>query len=188
MVEILLIAIAAAKLKHLKLRYLFLSWPFYPILITQCLLIFVQLNIFNGNYFFVQYASLIKISIILSFVFPIIAFDLYKPALIGSGSIAIGTLLNRFVIAQNNGKMPVFPSLSYLTGYVKPYSFNAVKDIHVLGSAASKYKILTDYIDVGYSVLSIGDLFIHFFALIMLYYTIKSVNLYYNSKSFIKGR
>lgn len=184
MVEILFISIVIAKLKHMKLRYLFLFWSFYPILITQCLLIFIQINTFTGNYFFVQYAFLIKTSIILSFIFPIITFNLYKPALIGSGSIIIGTLLNKFVIAQNNGKMPVFPSLSYLTGCVKPYSFTSVKDIHILGSAASKYKILTDYIDLGYSILSIGDLFIHFFVLIMLYYTIKSVNEYCNSKIF----
>ena len=94
-----------------------------------------------------------------------LVFQLYKPALIGSGSIVFGTLLNNFVISQNNGKMPAFPSLSYLTGYIKPHTFQAVNDIHVLGSGATHWKFLTDYIDFGYSILSPGDLFIHFFHL-----------------------
>jgi hypothetical protein len=111
-----------------------------------------------------------------------LVFQLYKPALVGSGSIVVGTLLNKFVISQNNGKMPVFPSFSYLTGYVKPYTFQAVQDIHVLGSGAAHWKILTDYIDFGYSILSPGDLFINFFSFLMLYYTIKAVNLQRNSK------
>jgi hypothetical protein len=108
-------------------------------------------------------------------------FGLYRPALIGSGSVVIGTLLNDFVIAQNNRRMPDFPSFSYIIGYVKPSTFTVVHDIHVLGNAATHWKLLTDYIDLGYCILSPGDLFIHFSVFLMLYYTIKAVNLRYNS-------
>lgn len=183
MVEIFLIAIIIAKLKHFKIKYIFKTFSFYPVLTTQCIVIFFQINVFYGNYYVVQYASLVKIAIILAFLFPILAFKIYKPAIIGSGSIVVGSILNKIAIAQNNGKMPVFPSLSYITGYIKPNSFNAVNDFHVLGNAATRSKILTDYIDIGYSILSIGDLFIHFYVLLMLYYTIKSANLHYTAKS-----
>jgi len=182
MIETILAAIILGKIKHYKIGYLFRSWSFYPAFITQCILIFFQISAFCGNYYFVQFASPTKVAIIVSFIFPMLVFQLYKPALIGSGSIVFGTLLNKFVISQNNGKMPVFPSFSYLTGYVKPYTFQAVQDIHVLGSGAAHWKILTDYIDFGYSILSPGDLFIHFFSFLMLYYTIRAVNLRYNPK------
>lgn len=181
MIETLLPAILLGKIKRFKIHYLFFTWSFYPILITQGVLVFFEICIFIGNYYFVQFAPVMKTSVILSFIFPMFVFELYKPALIGSGSIIFGTLLNKFVMAQNNGKMPVFPSLSYLTGYVKHDSFSAVSDIHVLGGVATHWKLLTDYIDVGYSILSLGDLFIHFFVFLMLYYTIKAVNLRYGS-------
>lgn len=182
MIETMLPAIILAKCKHFKIRYLFSTWSFYPILLSQCLLIFFQINIFVGNYYFIQFAPIIKTAIILSFIFPLVVFKLYKPALIGSGFIFFGTLLNKFVIAQNNGKMPVFPSLSYLTGYARPDMFGTVDSIHILGNEATQFKILTDYIDVGYSVLSPGDLLIHSFTFLMLYYTIKAVNFHFATK------
>jgi hypothetical protein len=182
MIEALLPAIILGKIRHYKLHYLFLTWSFYPILITQIIGILAQVGVFLNNYYLVQFSSELKTSMILSFIFAMFIFRLYKPALTGSGSIIFGTLLNDFVIAQNNGKMPVFPSFSYVTGYVKPNSFQMVQGIHVLGSAATHWKFLTDYIDVGYSILSPGDVFIHFFTFLMFYYTIKAVNLRFNPK------
>jgi hypothetical protein len=180
MIEILLPAIILGKIKHFKIRYLFSAWSFCPVLVTQCILILLQISVFTNNYYFVQFSSVIKVAVIVSFIFPMLVFQLYKPALIGSGCILFGSLLNKIAIAKNNGKMPVFPSFSYLTGYVKANSFQAVHDIHILGSASSHWKFLADYIDLGYSVLSPGDLFIHFFSFLMFYYTIKAVNLRYN--------
>ena len=180
MIEIVLLAALFGKIKHYKMRYLFRAWSFYPVLVTQIVLVLLQLSVFLGYYGFVQYASWIKTATILSFIFPLLSFRLYRPAFIGSGSIVLGTLLNRLTIAQNNGKMPVFPSLSYWTGYVKPGTFDAIRDIHVLGTMDTHLKFLTDYIDFGYSILSPGDLLIHFFPLLMLYSLMKQVNLQYN--------
>ncbi len=177
MIITIIIACIFAKIKHYKLRYLFSSRTFYPILVTQCILFLFQISIFCGTYYFVRYAAMIQKAIILSFLFPILAFRLYRPAAVGLLSVAAGTGLNRFVIAQNGGKMPVFPSLSYLTGYCSPGSFGAADSVHVLGGEATKYWFLADYIDVGYSVLSPGDLLVHLFVLILLYYTIKAINL-----------
>ncbi len=88
----------------------------------------------------------------------------------------IGGGLNDIVIKANDGFMPVFPTLSYLTGYAKPEAFVIVKDIHMLGNSQTKLKILTDFIDLGYSILSIGDVFIRAFVFIIIYTSIKKIN------------
>ena len=72
--------------------------------------------------------------------------------------------------------MPVFPTLSYLTGYSKLDAFSKVNDIHILGDETTKLKILTDIFDIGFSVLSIGDIFIRFYAFLIIYNVVKSLN------------
>ena len=181
MADALLISLILSKIRRLKIKYLFYSWTFYPVLLTQVLLIFFQASVFWGTYYFIRFASAMETAIILSFLFPMLVFKLYKPAMLGSGSIIFGTILNKFVILQNGGKMPAYPSLSYLTGYVKPEAFGVADSLHVLGSEATKFKFLTDYIDLGYSILSPGDVFIHLFSYLMLYYTVKAVNIRYNT-------
>lgn len=180
MFETFIASFLLAKIKHYKLRYLFYSWTFYPVLLTQCVLVFLQITVFLNNYTFIKYAPVIKTAVILSFLFPILYYKLYSSTLIGTGSILVGTLLNKLVISQNGGKMPVFPSLSYLTGYVKNNTFSSISDIHMLGNASSHLIFLSDYIDFGYSILSPGDLLIHFFSFLLLYATIKAVNLHYD--------
>lgn len=165
-----------AKLKGFKLKYLFRSWTFYPILVVQGALVFLQMSIFMRNYAFVHLVPYVQMSVVFSFLFAMFTFELYRPAIIGSASIGIGTVLNRLVIAQNGGHMPVFPTLSYLTGYVTPAMLESLDTLHVAGTASSKLIFLTDVIDYGYSILSLGDVLIHMFACIMLYTLIKAVN------------
>ncbi|WP_415337470.1 DUF5317 family protein, partial [Clostridium perfringens] len=95
---------------------------------------------------------------------------------IGSLFILAGTFLNHIVMAANGGEMPVFPSLSYLTGYLKPNTISKVNDIHMIGTSTVKYKYLSDIIDIGYSVLSIGDILIRVFVVIIIYVTVKKTN------------
>ena len=177
-VEIFLVCLIA-KLKRYKLRYLFSTWTFYPILVVQLLLVLFQFSIFLKTSFFIQFVPYTEPAIILSFLFALFGFKLYKPAIAGSASIVGGTLLNKLVIAQNGGHMPVYPTLSYLTGYVSPESFGSIDSLHILGNSVTKLKFLTDYIDYGYSILSIGDVLIHLFVCFMLYYFIKAVNIRY---------
>lgn len=179
-VEMILVCLLA-KLRRYKLRYLFNTWSFYPVLLTQCVLVVFQFSLFFGTYYFLPLVPVAEPMIILSFLFPIFAFALYKPAVFGAVGVGLGTVLNRFVIAQNGGKMPVYPSLSYLTGYVTPGSFAQIDQLHVLGNAATKFKFLTDYIDYGYCILSPGDVLIHLYACIMLYALIRAVNLRHQS-------
>jgi len=177
-VEILLVCFLA-KIKRYKLTYLFKSWTFYPVLAAQILLVVSEFSIFFHTYAFMPLVPFLEPAVILSFLFALFVFRLYRPAVLGSASILAGTVLNRIVLAQNDGKMPVFPSLSYLTGYVTPQMFSSVDSLHILGGPDTKLPWLTDYVDFGYSILSLGDVFIHFFFCVMLFSLIRAVNLSY---------
>jgi hypothetical protein len=179
----ILIAILLAKWRKYYLRPIFRSWTIYPVLLAQGVILIFQASIFLGSTIFIPLAPHVTTMVILSFLFSILAYQLYLPAILGSLGVFAGTLLNKFVMAQNNHRMPVFPTLSYWTGYAKPESFAYDDGIHVLGSATTQWKWLTDYIDVGYSVLSPGDLLIHAFSVILLYATIKAANEKYNDSN-----
>lgn len=176
MIETILIAMLVAKIKGYKVKPLFRDWTIYPILILEIVHIFFQVNIFLDNYYFVQYASVIKKIYMLSYVIPIIIHKEYFTGILGSVFVFIGTLLNNFVIAQNGGKMPVYPNFSYITGYASPEAITGIKGIHILGSAQTKFWFLSDIIDIGWSVLSIGDIFIRLFAFTIIFSTIKTLN------------
>ncbi len=174
-VEIIAVCILA-KIKRYKLKYLFRTWTFYPILFMQCVLVVFQGSIFARNYVFVPLVPYTEPAVILSFLFAILVFKLYKPALVGSSLIVAGTLLNKLAMAQNNGRMPVYPSLSYLTGYITNEVICTADTIHSLGGPDTHLKFLTDYIDYGYCILSPGDVLIHLFVCVALYALIKAVN------------
>lgn len=176
MIEVILITFLIAKIKGYKLKPLFKSWPIYPILAYELIYIFLQATIFLGNYSFVKYASIIKSFYLYLFLIPIIKYKKYYSAIIGCVFIFIGSNLNNIAIKANNGKMPVFPTLSYWTGYVKEDSFTRINDIHILGGSGTKFKFLTDVVDIGYSILSIGDIFIRLFVFIVIFNVIKEVN------------
>jgi hypothetical protein len=182
MVIEIIVVFLMAKMKRLRLNYLFRTWTFYPVLLTQCALVVFQASIFWRDFTFTRYVPYAEPAVILSFLFAVVAFRLYKPAIFGAAFIAAGTILNRLAIAQNAGKMPVFPSLSYLTGYVTPGLVGTADTLHVLGGAGTRLKFLTDYIDYGYCILSPGDVLIHLFVCVMLYSLIKAVNLQYGNQ------
>ena len=176
MIETILLAMLISRIKGYKLKPMFKSWVFYPALIFTLFYVFLNITIFCGYYGFIKYSRLLETAYLSTFLFLIFKYNLYGSAIIGSIAIFIGTTLNRLAISANGGKMPVFPTLSYITHYVKPDSFSKVKDIHILGSEATKLKFLTDYIDIGYSILSIGDIFIRFFTFIIIFNAIKYIN------------
>lgn len=180
-IEIIIVCLLA-KLKRFQLHYLFRAWTFYPILLMQCVLVVFQASLFFRQYMFVRFVPYTEMAVIFSFIFALFAFKLYTPAILGSISIGVGTLLNKLVIAQNAGKMPVYPTLSYLTGYVTPEMLTSLDSLHSLGNPETKLKFLSDYIDYGYCILSPGDVFIHLFACIMLFELIKAVNARYGNQ------
>lgn len=182
MIEVVIIALIFAKIKGYNLKPFFKSWTVYPILIFEAMYIFFQINVFMGNYEFINFAPWFKDIYMYLFLIPIFWYKEYIPALIGSGFIFVGTLLNHLVMAANGGKMPAFPSLSYLTGYISPDIFSQVNDIHILGTADVKLKFLSDILDIGYSILSIGDVLVRVFVFIIIYVTVKKTNEVYKKR------
>lgn len=176
MIETILLALLAAKIKGYKLKPLFKSWEIYIVFAFLVIYVFLNMGVFFGYYGFIKYARPLESLYICSFLILIVKYRQYVSAITGSAAIIAGSVLNRVAIGANSGKMPVFPTLSYLTGYVKPGMFAKVNDIHVLGNAATKLKFLTDTIDLGYSILSIGDVLIRIFTFIIIFNTIRSIN------------
>jgi hypothetical protein len=155
---------------------LFRTWAFYPILFMECFYIFLEISIFMGNYSCVKYATIFKMFYLYAYLILIIKYKRYFEAIVGSVFIIIGSLLNKIVIATNNGKMPVFPSLSYYTGYVKKGVIAYDDGLHIFGDSSTNMKFLSDIFDVGYSILSLGDVFIRVFVFIVVVSTIKILN------------
>lgn len=87
----------------------------------------------------------------------------------------LGGALNDIAIKANCGFMPVYQSLSRLTGRSLE-NFQGMNDIHILGDSQTKLKILTDFIDLGYTILSVGDIFIRVFVFIVIYSALKKIN------------
>jgi len=176
MIETILFTFLVSKLKGYKLKPLFKTWDIYVILFFELVYWILQGAVFLGNYSFIRYAGVFKSVYLYSFFILIFRYKLYYSAILGSISILIGSILNNIAISANNGRMPVFPTLSYLTGYASIDSFSKVNDIHMLGNSSTKMKFLTDFIDTGYSILSIGDIFIRLFAFLIIYNAIKHLN------------
>ena len=177
MTETILISLLVAKIKGYKLKLLFKQWDIYPVLAFSVMYLAIEMTIFRGNYSLIKYASIFKILYLCSFLTIIIKYQQFIAAFIGSGFMILGSILNNIAISANNGKMPVFPTLSYVTGYFKPDAFIKVNDIHALGNGATKIKYLTDIIDLGYCIMSIGDVLIRIFAFIIIFNTIKHINI-----------
>ena len=170
-----LLTLLFARLRGYRLKPLLKAWWLYPVFAAELIGIFLQLQIFCGNYAFVEWYGYIKTGYMLLYVLPVVAYKVYKPALAGSGFILAGTLLNKAVMAANGGKMPVYPTLSRVTGYFNEAMFGEHSTIHVMGTADTRLKLLSDFIDTGYSVISIGDLLIRVFVVLVLFYTLRTL-------------
>lgn len=176
MLETIIISLIFCKIKGLKIKPLFKNWTIYPVMFMELIYIIIQVNIYFENYSVINYVGILKTMYLCSYLPLIFRYNQYISAIIGAGFVVVGGILNDIAISVNNGYMPVFPTLSYVTGYAKSDSFSRVNDIHILGDSTTKLKILTDIIDVGYSVLSIGDLFIRVYVFIIIYNVVKLLN------------
>lgn len=179
MLETLISTLIYCKYKKYTIKPLFTHKEIYYVLGIELIYLVVQLAIFNDMYGLIRYASLLKSVYLCSYLGLIFKYMLYKEALIGSGFMLLGGVCNQIAIRVNNGKMPVFPSLSYLTGYATPEGFEiagrVANDFHIMGSEQTKLIFLTDVFDIGYSVLSIGDLLIRVFVIVVVYGAVKKL-------------
>lgn len=176
MLETILIALIICKLKGYKIMPLFKNWTIYPVIFLEILNVIMCITLFNGNYKFLKYTKIMEVLYIFSYLPIIFKYNQYKNAIIGSLSMVIGGFLNDLAIKANGSMMPAFPRLSYITGYVKSDSFIKANDVHVLGGINTNLKFLTDIFDLGYAILSIGDIFIRFYVFVIIFGVIKSIN------------
>ncbi|MDP4089802.1 MAG: DUF5317 family protein [Bacillota bacterium] len=176
MIETILLSMLAAKLKRYKLSPLFKAWPIYFIISFEVIYIVLQVELFKGNYSVLKYTGNMEKPFLCLFLILALKYRQYISAIIGSGCILTGGFLNDIVISANNGKMPVFPTLSYLTGYADTWVSGNLKDIHTLGTASTDLKFLSDIFDLGYCIMSVGDIFIRLFVFIITFSIIKQIN------------
>lgn len=176
MIFAIFFALVLAQIKGFKIKLLLKAYPLYPFAILTLVLIYFQISVFFNNYTWINYARTIKSVYLFSMIIPFLVYKLYKPGMLGAGLIILGTLLNKFVMWQNGGKMPVYATLSKLTGYYNESVVTTTDNIHSIGDISTKFKFLTDYIDIGYSILSIGDILIHSFVTIILFNVIKEID------------
>ena len=175
MIETVLLALLLAKCRGYRIAPFWKSVWFYPVFAVDLFSVFLQVQIFLYNDAFLPVAGVLKNVYMVLYMLPLLRYRLYKPGVIGAGCIVAGTAMNKIVMAANGGKMPAFPTLSLRTGYFDPALLEAPGSIHCLGTEASRLKFLTDYIDIGYSVLSIGDLFIRAFVVLIVFYAVKAM-------------
>ena len=177
MLIFILIPLLIAKIKGYKVLSIFRSIDLYPFFFTcLCHIVFV-ISAWFGNHTFVKYSDALQYFMILTLIFPILRHKITYPAIFGAGLTVVGTFLNKIVINANNGKMPVYPTLSRLIKFYKPGQLDgSIDSLHILLDKSSKLPYLADYIDIGTCIMSLGDLLIHAFTSIIIYYTVKSIN------------
>jgi len=164
-------------------------WSIYPVIFMSIFYVYLQYTIMNQNYYFLQYQHIIKNAILGSYM--ILGLDVlfrhekYKEYIIACCSLLCGFTLNKIVMHFNNNLMPIFPSISYSTGYTQ-YGMitNASKfsDFHVLGDHTTRLIFLADVFDIGGSIWSVGDILVRLFAFIIVYYAGKVVSKMHTNK------
>ncbi len=176
MIETVILALVFARVKRIKLMDILRRWEFYPVFICAACYIFLQVGIFTGHYGLLLIANVYKVVYSAAIFYLIYKFKIYKPGFIGIAIMFAGLALNQIVIYANGGKMPVYPTLSLITGYTTAEKINTIDGLHIVGDSTTSLKYLSDIFDVGYCIMSIGDILVRAFFLIVLYYSFKYVN------------
>jgi hypothetical protein len=178
MIEFILGAFLYAKKKKYDIRPVFQHWSMYIPLFFVGVYLAIEFSVWQDWYWFVPYTKIIRIATLLSYIPLCLKYNLIdtnpvkSPAVWATVSLGLGTLLNDIVKYFNSDRMPVFPSLSYWTGYTNPIMPD--DGVHVLGTAYTKLIFLSDIWDWGYCVVSVGDLFTRLFPFIIIYFAIKN--------------
>lgn len=177
MLIFVIIPFVLARIKRYSIKPVFKVIDLYPLFLVEALHLTFQISFIFKITYFVKYAAFIQNLFIIVLLLPILRQKIYYPTFFGCALTVAGTILNKLVINANGGKMPVLPTLSLLTGYVSKDQLSGnVDSLHILMTESTKLNFLADYIDLGFSVLSPGDVLIHTFVSIIIFYTIKKVN------------
>lgn len=177
MILFILLAILIAKLRRHRIRVLLNEPSLIPVWTIEIVFWLLQICIWRQDYRFIGYAGYLQTASVLALLWPILKFQLYPQAIVGALMVGVGSASNRIVMHANGGKMPVIPSFSGFTKYYREGALEVSHDVrHVMMSEATKLNFLADYIDVGFSVISIGDVLVHLFTTIVIYCVIAKCN------------
>jgi len=194
MIETVLFSIIFSRLKGNKwpiIYKLLKHWSFYPIIMTCIFNLYIIYSMVHGDYRLLEYAKYIKTTIYKYKLFNMSIFSKIKyenshimttvtsPVSLGVLCMWIGSGLNYIAMWANNWKMPIFSDVSFSTGYSKIDMFNNTilyNDSHTFGNYTTNLIFLTDIFDCFYSVMSIGDILIRAFVVLIIYYSVKNIN------------
>jgi len=169
--------------KKYKLLPCLKHWTMWLPLSFACFYIFLEITTWMRIDYFISYAYYIKTATLLSYVPLILKYQLYQndreelfpsPMLWAGFCLWFGSVLNKLALKANSNYMPVYPDLSYWTGYIKPGFVQ--EGIHILGDAYSNLIPLCDIFDSGWKIYSLGDLICGLFIVVILYCSIKRLN------------
>jgi hypothetical protein len=160
MIESILIAFIIALFNRINIIPILTLWPMIPIYLASLFyIIAIILELLKINNPLKKCMIIVWILPTISIIYFGIQYQLYIRLLVGLILFVTGIILNIIACKYNNNRMPVFPSLSYCTKFFTKEKANK-SDTHQLGHENTKVIPLTDIIDLGYNVFSIGDILI----------------------------
>ncbi len=187
MIEFIIGAFIYAKLKHkYKLLPVLKHWTMWLPLGFMFFYIFLEITTWMRWYYFIPYAQIIKTATLLSYIPLTVKYKLYEnqegklfpsPIIVAGFCLWLGSQLNKLALHFNGGYMPTFIDLSFWTGYVKKDLIGSIDGLHILGNPYSGAIPLCNIFDWGWTCVSIGDILIRFYAFIIIYYSIKYINI-----------
>jgi len=179
MIETVFLSFLVAKWNNYKILPIFKKWSIYPVMFMVLLYIYLESTIWQGDYSLVKYTYLFKTVYLSCFLLLAISYNKMKLYFCFIPLVWIGSILNTIAIRANSGKMPVFFSNSWATGYAKHDMFVKALpygDYHIMGDEFTKMIPLCDVWDFGWCCMSPGDLIFRSFVFIITYNSIKASN------------
>jgi hypothetical protein len=155
MINAVLIALLQGK-NPLPLLSNIMMIPIYITTIVYVTMIF--LKIFNVKIVnkLEKFMPIILFLPIISIIYLGVKYHPYILSVIGVVLFVVGVVLIKYVVSHNQGKMPMFPSLSYSTKMINKCLANN-DNRHKLGDENTKFIPLCDIFDFGYNIFSLGD-------------------------------
>ena len=177
MILFILLALLIAAIRGKRVTGLLRERSLYPLWVLEIVFWIFQISAWMGDSRFIPYGALLQTACMLSLLWPILRHRLYPQAIAGALLSCAGTALNRLAMRANGGRMPVYPTLSRLTGYYRDGALEAAEDaLHVLMTPDTHLNFLADVFDVGFSIMSVGDLLIHAFVTLVVYGVVVRLN------------
>lgn len=152
------------------------DWSFWLVLSTVIFYMYMQFRIFNNHYELLRYSDIIKYGTIGCYFIMAYKNKIYQSIGVAGIIMTIGLILNWIVIQENGGYMPIYPTWTLESGYTDLNVVGVNGDYHILGTGNPNIKLwwLADIWDIGYCIMSNGDVLIRIGMGILLFFSIKS--------------